>query len=151
MASRTDLPLPTLVVDTSVALKWIFIQEDDANKAIEIRRAHEAGQIKLLVPATFFYEVANVLIRGQYRLNQVMIEAYYRDLRSLTVSIAQVGQRLIRHAMHLAYAYGPSVYDALFLALAQREQCDFVTADRRAWTRLHDLTHIHLLSDYQVP
>jgi predicted nucleic acid-binding protein len=48
-------------------------------------------------------------------------------------------------ATHLAFTHGMSVYDALFLELAERLQCPLYTSDRRAFTNLDTPVDIRLL------
>ncbi|HAG99010.1 MAG TPA: PIN domain nuclease, partial [Ktedonobacter sp.] len=47
------------------------------------------------------------------------------------------------HRFHL-----PATYDAHYLALAQREQCEFWTADARLWNTVkNELNWVRLLGD----
>ena len=50
-----------IVLDSSVALKWIFADEDGAEHAVRIRNEHVSGTNEIAVPSLFFYEIANVL------------------------------------------------------------------------------------------
>ena len=50
-----------IVLDASVALKWIFADEDRADHAERIRDDHVSGKNAIAVPTLFFYEIANVL------------------------------------------------------------------------------------------
>jgi predicted nucleic acid-binding protein len=43
-----------IVVDASVALKWIFADEDGASHALAIRDAHISGENEIAVPPLFF-------------------------------------------------------------------------------------------------
>ena len=48
-----------IVLDASVVAKW-FIEEEDTEKAIEIRDKFVRGEIKILVPSLLIYEIGNV-------------------------------------------------------------------------------------------
>jgi predicted nucleic acid-binding protein len=50
-----------IVLDSSVALKWIFADEDGAERAVRVRDEHVSGTNEIAVPSLFFYEIANVL------------------------------------------------------------------------------------------
>ena len=49
----------SLVVDASVAIKWLNPTEPLADKANAIRDAYEQGHITLLVPTFWDYEIVN--------------------------------------------------------------------------------------------
>ena len=49
----------SLVVDASVAIKWLNPAEPLADKANAIRDAYEQGHITLLVPTFLDYEIVN--------------------------------------------------------------------------------------------
>ena len=50
-----------IVLDSSVALKWIFADEEGADHAMRVRDEHVSGKNEIVVPSLFFYEIANVL------------------------------------------------------------------------------------------
>jgi len=50
-----------IVFDSSVALKWVFNNEEGVSQALALRNAHISGETELVVPTLFFYEIANVL------------------------------------------------------------------------------------------
>jgi predicted nucleic acid-binding protein len=58
-----------LVLDASVAIKWINPHEPLADTAILIREDYERGSVSLVVPTFWEYEVANgvnkAVARGQ--------------------------------------------------------------------------------------
>ena len=58
---------------------------------------------------------------------------------------------LSMRAIELAEQYGlPATYDAHSLALAERNQCEYWTADTRLWNAIAGkLKWVRLLSDYQ--
>lgn len=115
------------VVDASIAVKW-YLGEVHAKAA---RRILEADSV-LLVPGLFFAEVGNALWKrarlGEFSAADVAatLEALGRvpfDVRST--------RSLVPAAMQIALRLGCTVYDAIYLALAQQEDVMAVTADRR--------------------
>jgi predicted nucleic acid-binding protein len=70
---------------------------------------------------------AKRLMRGQLSTEQAI--ALYEDVTTLPVSLSP-GAPLIDDAYRIATTFGTSVYDALYAALAIREGCQLVTADR---------------------
>ena len=59
--------MPNLVVDASVAIKWLNPREVLADKANALYADYEQGQLSLLVPAFWDYEVANGINKGVAR------------------------------------------------------------------------------------
>jgi len=73
-----------LVVDASIAVKWLNPQETLADKANLIRDDYAQGQVSLLVPAFWNYEVANGINKAVARGH--LSEQEGRDAISLPLS-----------------------------------------------------------------
>jgi len=65
-----------IVIDSSVALKWIFAEEKGAAEATRVRDAHVSGKSEIAVPALFFYEIANVLAMQAKLSTKEALEAF---------------------------------------------------------------------------
>jgi len=113
------------VVDASVAAKWL---------APEAESEHAAGLLDahLLVPDLLFAEVANVLWKKQRRA-EIDSNTAAAAMRWLTHAPLHVHENapLASAALALAVRLGHPAYDCIYLALALRERCTLVTADRR--------------------
>jgi predicted nucleic acid-binding protein len=115
----------TLVVDASVAVKWV-LPESGSEEAAALRR-HD---MDLIAPSLIIAEIGNALwkkvLRGQ-------IEG--RDaLPALRTAIAHFSEiisfeDLVEAAIQLAIDVRQPIYDCLYLALAQREGVPLITAD----------------------
>ena len=121
----------TVVVDASLALKWV-VEEEDTEPAIALRAEwFEMGEL-LLAPSIFGAEVTNALHRkarrGEMDLGDAQRAAGY------LVSAVAPGEPpgLYGRALDLAAAFRlGAVYDGLYVALAELEGCEMWTADRR--------------------
>ncbi|MGH7256607.1 MAG: type II toxin-antitoxin system VapC family toxin, partial [Nitrospirales bacterium] len=121
-----------LVVDASVAVKW-FIPENDAQAATRVLRKGHA----LLAPDLIWAEVGNVFWK-KWRRDEIAHDeahALLRDFRRFPLEITS-SQSLLAVAWHIATQSRRSLYDSLYLALAETHACRVVTADRRLFNAL---------------
>jgi len=117
------------VVDSSVALKWV-LPEADSQKAIRLRDEYKSGLHELLAPDIFTPEIANGLASAerQGRIKTGESAILLHDIIRAAPAIHPSSPLLLR-AMALAIATRRAVYDCIYLALAEAEGCEFVTAD----------------------
>jgi predicted nucleic acid-binding protein len=115
-----------LVVDASVAAKWVLTEVDStaARRVIE--------QARLLAPELLWAELGSLLWR-RHRIGELSAS----EARELLLSLRAFPIRtyamfpLLPLALEIALTLGHSVYDCVYLALAGQEDCRVVTADRR--------------------
>ena len=117
------------VLDPSVALKWVM-PEADSRKAIRLRDEYRNGIHELLAPDLFAPEVANALASAerQGRIKAGESAIFLHDLLRAAPALHPTPALLLR-AMALAIATRRAVYDCIYLALAEAEGCELVTAD----------------------
>lgn len=115
-----------LVVDASVAIKWLLAEPQQA----EARRLLEGGD-PLCAPDLLRIEAASALPCRVRRQEMSTIEAAHAfswlDIAPLRLDASVP---LIPDALRLAMALSHSVYDCVYLALAERLDTSVVTADR---------------------
>jgi predicted nucleic acid-binding protein len=115
----------SVVVDASVALKWVL----DEPGSVAAAALHDQ---QLIAPALWLVEAANALWRS-VRLGQLTNdEAAERFAELLNAPVATLAiEPYVGQALDLATTIGHPVYDCLYLALAVHHQTYVVTADRR--------------------
>jgi predicted nucleic acid-binding protein len=119
--------LTRLVVDASVVVKW-FLPEVLADAALRIAEGEHVFLAPELLGAEFISALWKKSRRGEIEAGTAvrMLDDFSR------VAIAfHPHTPLLPTAFAIAAAAGHSVYDCLYLALAEREDCPVVTADRR--------------------
>ena len=116
-----------LVVDASVAVKWL-VAEEDADAA---DRLAASGQ-ELHAPRLMASEAANALWR-KARAGQIEPAEAGAAMALLTDMPVRWNddETVGADAVRLALALGHPVYDCVYLALAHRIGATVVTADRR--------------------
>lgn len=122
----------TLVVDASVAVKWV-VQEEGTEAALSLRSR------ELVAPELILAECANILWKKAARA-ELSREAAPLSAKLLERSgIEFVSLRgLSEQSVALAIELGHPAYDCAYLALALARQCRVVTADRRLLARVSE-------------
>jgi predicted nucleic acid-binding protein len=117
------------VLDSSVALKWV-LPEADSGRAIRLRDDYSNGIHELFAPDIFPSEIANGLASAerQKRIRAGESAIFLNDILSAAPALHHSSPLLIR-AMEIAISTKQAVYDCIYLALAEVEGCELVTAD----------------------
>ena len=123
--------MTSLIVDASVALKWV-VQERDTPKAEALLRRPE----DIIAPALILAEAANALWKKR-RLGQLAIDPE-DALREISNTFSEFVQEelLATRALSLAVMLDHPVYDCFYLALTEARAGTFVTADSKLLARL---------------
>lgn len=139
----------TLVMDASVAAKWLF-EEVDSEKARWLLEEARDGNLKLIAPEIIGAEIANVLWKRVYRGELQFREALAHYDRFQRVCPAPVEISLLaQDALKVALQYRHSVCDCLYVSLALKARCDLITADTKLHAALSaDLQQVRLLKDW---
>lgn len=116
----------TLVIDASIAIKWV-VEEDGTQQALTIRR-----RARLIAPELLVAECANILWKKVQRDELSKEEA---QLAARLLQVAEIEllptRSLLEAATRIAIDLNHPAYDCLYLALAVEKGCQFVTADER--------------------
>lgn len=125
------------VVDASVAIKW-FIPEIYSEAAIRLH----STIYHLHAPAFIMLELGNVLGKKIRRdeLRQEEGEVVLKEIGHLSIQ-QHADQRLFRPAYALALETQRSLYDCLYLALAETIDGKMVTADGKFFKALTKSRH----------
>jgi predicted nucleic acid-binding protein len=114
-----------IVVDASVALKWV-LDEPGSEAAVALRDQ------ELIAPVLWLAEAANALWRHA-RIGEISDDeaaAHFSELLKAPVASLPI-EPYLEPALQLAGEIGHPVYDCIYLALALRHQTHVVTADQR--------------------
>jgi predicted nucleic acid-binding protein len=127
--------MPTFViVDASVSLKWVLDDEDSVVPSIALRDDAHRGQVQMLAPSLWLYEVTNALVVARLR-GRIDNRQSHLALRLLR----KVGVRLVdpepQDCLETAAELGISGYDAAYVALATAVEANLWTGDRRLWNK----------------
>lgn len=115
-----------LVVDASVAIKWL-IDEEDSDIALAFRDED------MIAPALLRVEASNVLrtLVSRKAIATDTALSLLDLLQRAPVDIADHDDALERRALEIALKLEHPVYDCFYLALAERTGRTLITADKR--------------------
>jgi predicted nucleic acid-binding protein len=120
------------VIDSSVAVKWV-LPELDTPQVLALRDDAWNGVHDIIAPDLFASEVAHALTKAERR--KIIPVG---DAATHLFDILQNGPALhtflplLPRAVEISSATRVAVTDCVFVALAERENCEFVSADERA-------------------
>ena len=142
------MPLPLVVPDASVLLKWALQSpdEEDAARALALKTAWLDQSIEIAVPALWAYEVGNVLGLKQPDDAEAILGAMV-DLRLPEAPISTCAAVMFR----LMRDHQVTFSDAAYHALAIQRGGTMLTADRRYLERARPAGHVAALSAWPTP
>jgi predicted nucleic acid-binding protein len=117
------------VLDASIGIKWVMNEVDSA-LARRLRDNFRNQTHELIAPDSFPLEAAHALTKAERR-------GIVTDATKLWVELMMDSPRLFPYlplllrALSIAAQGRVAVYDCLYVALAERERCELVTADVR--------------------
>ncbi|ARQ01400.1 type II toxin-antitoxin system VapC family toxin [Pseudorhodoplanes sinuspersici] len=117
----------TLIVDASVAVKWV-LPEADSNKAALLR----TSDTDIIAPSLVIAEIGNAIWKSAMRGDMNAADAQH----ALKIVVAHYHRLLpVEDLMTPALAFATDlrhpIYDCFYLALAEREAATLITADER--------------------
>jgi len=120
-----------LVFDSSAALKW-YLPEIYADKAKQIRDEYRKKIVQLIAPDIFPVETLHALTKAE-RQKRITLGTAYPIWQSIMVDspVLHPYLALLDRAYEIAYAARIGIYDCIYVALAERENCELATADDR--------------------
>ena len=119
------------VLDSNIAVKWV-LPEPDSAKALTLRDDFRSKVHELIAPNILPVEVAHALTRAERKGILQPGDAAVRLSRVLLFSpVFHPFIPLLPRAVELSSQTRTGVYDCLYVALAEQEQCEVVTADQR--------------------
>lgn len=123
--------MSTLVIDASIAVKWV-VDEDGTENALALRR-----YAKLIAPELLVAECANIfwkkVRRDELSRDEALLAA--RLLQASDVELLPT-RSLLEAATRIAVELDHPAYDCVYVALAIERDCRFVTADKRFLRKL---------------
>ena len=124
--------MKTLVIDASIAVKWV-VEEEGTPEALILRQ-----RARLIAPELLVAECANILWKKVQRDELTNEQALFAARLLQVAEIELVPMRsLFEAATRMSVELDHAAYDCVYLALAIENKCQFVTADERLLRKLY--------------
>jgi predicted nucleic acid-binding protein len=141
----------SVVVDASVALKWVFDDEDAVSQAVALRNDAIDGRFGLVAPSLWLYEVTNGLLSAERR-GRMDVRLGRRSLGYLVSLGIELVDPEPAATYEKAVAYGLSAYDAAYVALAEALETSLWSGDRGLCHAVAEPPGlVHWIGDYAEP
>lgn len=121
------------ILDASVIIKW-FVEEEDSDKALIFLNSLKNSKITIIVPSLLFYELGNILISKKVSID--MAGEIMTALQNLSLEIWDIGLEFFRKIYQNSIEYSITFYDASYITLMQKENCEFITADEKLFKKV---------------
>ena len=141
-----------VVVDASIAIKWV-LEESDSDRAEALLIEWNDKGISIYAPNLLVYEITNALYR-KVRKGEITLDRAKEALADISLAEIDfdfsIDFALSTRAMELANHFSlPATYDSHYLALAERKECELWTADTRLWNSIRGkLEWVRWMGDY---
>lgn len=124
------------VLDASVALKWVLMEKDSA-KARTLRDEFRKNLHDLLAPDIFPGEICHGLTKAERQkiIPQFQSRILVADILSTPPDFVP-SDALLARALEISMSTRSGFYDCLYVALAERESCEMLTADLKVINNL---------------
>ena len=135
------------IVDASVLVKW-FMEEEDRDLALGLRDLHTSGRSTLIVSELTFLEILNAIRYGPKAKEEDGAEALH-VLENLHLQVKPIEFDTLRKANAISWGYKITIYDALYVALAEQVGYPLITADEEMVKKLKGHSIVVSLKDLE--
>jgi predicted nucleic acid-binding protein len=123
-----------LVLDASMTLAWQLKRVDPVEILLAEKVLAELPSYQAIVPALWYSEVANTLLRGERQgvISSKQTAYFLGELALMEIEADEISPRSRQSAvLELARSHGLTAYDATYLELAMRRVATLATFDRK--------------------
>lgn len=123
-----------IVIDASVIVKW-FIDENDSDKAEIIKEQFINEKINLIIPSLLYYEVLNALkYSNLFKLDELNLVG--ESIENYGFDAVVIKDEIREKMVEIAINHDISMYDASYIALAEKYKTQLITADEKISKKL---------------
>lgn len=140
---------PRVVIDTSVAAKWIIPGEPWGAQARILEEKIVSGEVEAYAPPLLLYEVASVILksisRGALKLGDGT--ETLKAMGHLGLNIQPTSWNDLAEILNIATATKLTIYDSSYLHLSKKMNAKLITADNELKKKGEKVAETILLKD----
>jgi len=139
-----------VVTDCSVLIKWEMSDEEHTDAALEMLQDWQSGSLIVQAPDLLHSEIGSAFLRAlrRGRVSETEALASIRGLLAFPFVI-HPSSLLVEPAFEIARRLDQRIYDCFYVALAERESCEFWTGDERLFNALaHHHACLRFIGNY---
>src|SRR3989339_1376933 len=114
-----------IIIDTSVAVKWIIKGEDFESQSFVLMQRHIDQKNTIMIPDLFYFEIGNTIATKTTfpteKIKSSLEKIFDLGLESYTPNPKEVVKTTL-----LARQYKTSFYDMLYAVIAKEKKCKLV-------------------------
>jgi|SRR3989344_1360625 len=118
------------VIDASVMVKW-FLNEENSNEAISLKKSFLKGELTLIAPDLIISEVLNSLRYNKQKEKELIFAN--KMLWRLSLKLVRANDEIMSKTIENSLKYGITIYDSLYVSLAQIYGTFLITADKELY------------------
>ncbi len=123
-----------IVLDASVIVKW-FIDENDSDKAEIIKEQFINEKINIIIPSLLYYEVLNTLKYSKlFNIDELNLVG--ESIENYGFKAVVIKDEIREKMVEIAIKHDISIYDASYIALAEKFNTQLITADEKISKKL---------------
>ncbi|MBS3152525.1 type II toxin-antitoxin system VapC family toxin [Candidatus Woesearchaeota archaeon] len=89
------------------------------------------------MPELFYYEISNAL--KYKKTTQEKVKAASEDLFNFQLNTQQISSDIIKGSIDISFKYGLTIYDSIYLILAEKLNAKLITEDKQVLSLKHPL------------
>lgn len=138
-------------IDASVVLSFLLPDEINQEQARKLFSEYSKGKLRFIAPLLLNCEITNGLKTAIIRKRISLKRGKQLLEQFLKLKIALIGGENFTQVLELAIEYGISAYDAEYVSLAKKEECQLLTADKKLINQIGKrYSSIKLLVDLKI-
>lgn len=144
--------MKTFVIDASTSLKWIFQDEIDSEKAVKLQREYLSGNISLVAPNLWYYEIINGLKSISLKKKSPSTKTLENKLIKLQESspilmdVYDLSTLLLKYSLK----FNISGYDCAYVILAFVNGLTLITSDNKLVKKVNDKNLAISLKEFRI-
>lgn len=152
MDKRGQREKPRVVIDVSVACKWVIPGEPWEKQARTLEEKIASTEVEAYAPSLLLYEVASVILKsistGTLKLSDG-VEAL-KAIGHLGINIQTTNWNTLAKILDIATTTKLTIYDSTYLYLSKKMNGRLITADNKLKQKGGNVTEIILLKDLNL-